>query len=75
MAEINWELPLPPWTHEALGEELYCRIATELGYFNPKNEQSSYRPDLDPTPHLDIIRMQQSMKKTKRDNAAQGGNQ
>ena len=29
-------LPPLPWTHQALGEDVYCKIATELGYFNPK---------------------------------------
>lgn len=51
-------LPLPPWTHEALGEQKYCELARELGYFNPKAEATAYRPSLDPTPFLDVIREQ-----------------
>lgn len=62
MPEINFELPLPPWTHADLGEELYCKVATELGYFNPKTEPITYRPDLDPTPHLETIRAQRAKK-------------
>ena len=52
------QLPLPPWTHEALGEAKYCEIASELGFFNPKSEQKNYRPNLDPAPFLEIIRAQ-----------------
>ena len=48
-------LPPLPWTWEALGEEKYCEIATELGYFNPKSEKDDYRPSLDPTPFLSLI--------------------
>lgn len=49
-------LPRLPWTHEALGEETYCEIATELGYFNPKAEKDDYRPALDATPFLSLIK-------------------
>lgn len=49
-------LPPLPWTHEALGEELYCTLATELGYFNPKAEKEDYRPALDASPYLSLIR-------------------
>lgn len=52
------KLPVPPWSHAALGEEKYCELARELGYFNPKSEAKAYRPDLDPTPYLDVIREQ-----------------
>ena len=52
------QLPLPPWTHEVLGEQRYCDIATKLGFFNPKAEPSDYRPALDPSPFADIIRAQ-----------------
>ena len=48
-------LPPLPWTHRALGEEVYCRLATELGYFVAAAERKDYRPDLDPTPFLDLI--------------------
>lgn len=51
-------LPLPPWTHAALGEEKYCELARELGFFNPKGEATNYRPDLDHTPFSDVIREQ-----------------
>ena len=49
-------LPPLPWTVEALGEEAYCKIAAELGYFNPKSENKSYRPSLDPTPFMSLIK-------------------
>lgn len=49
-------LPPLPWTIEALGEETYCKIAAELGYFNPKSENKSYRPSLDPTPFMSLIK-------------------
>ena len=49
-------LPPLPWTHQALGEETYCKIATELGYFNPKAESGQYRPSLDPGPFADLIK-------------------
>lgn len=49
-------LPPLPWTIEALGEETYCKIAVELGYFNPKSENKSYRPSLDPTPFMSLIK-------------------
>lgn len=49
------QLPPLPWTHEALGEELYCQLATQLGYFNPKAERKDYRPTLDPTPFAQFI--------------------
>lgn len=62
MAENTFELPLPPWSHEALGEEKYCELATKLGFFNPKAEPTTYRPDLDPTPFLDQIRGQHKSK-------------
>ena len=42
------ELPPLPWTHEALGKELYNFIAREGGYFDPEREPPSYRPDLGP---------------------------
>jgi hypothetical protein len=49
-------LPPLPWTHAALGEDAYCKIATELGYFNPKAESGQYRPSLDPGPFADLIK-------------------
>ena len=49
-------LPPLPWTHQALGEDAYCKIATELGYFNPKAERNDYRPALDPSPYLSLIK-------------------
>lgn len=49
-------LPPLPWTHEALGEEKYCELAVELGYFNPKAEKDEYRPALDATPFLSLIK-------------------
>ena len=49
-------LPPLPWTHEALGEEKYCELAVELGYFHPKAERDDYRPSLDPTPFLSLIK-------------------
>lgn len=49
-------LPPLPWTHQALGEETYCKIAVELGYFNPKAERKDYRPSLDPGPFKDLIK-------------------
>ena len=48
-------LPSLPWTAAALGEDKYCELAIELGYFNPKAERSDYRPDLDPTQYLSLI--------------------
>ena len=49
-------LPPLPWTHQALGEDVYCKIATELGYFNPKAERNDYRPSLDPGPFKELIK-------------------
>lgn len=49
-------LPPLPWTHQVLGEEIYCKIAVELGYFNPKAERNDYRPSLDPGPFKDLIK-------------------
>ena len=49
-------LPPLPWTHQALGEDVYCKIATELGYFNPKAERTDYRPSLDPGPFKELIK-------------------
>lgn len=49
------QLPPLPWTWEKLGEDLYCQIASELNYFNPKAEPPDYRPSLDPTPFLGLI--------------------
>lgn len=48
-------LPPLPWTHQALGEELYCTLAVELGYFNPKAERKDFRPTLDPTLFVHLI--------------------
>ena len=48
-------LPPLPWTHEALGEELYCKLAVELGYYNPKAEKKDYRPALVATPYAHLI--------------------
>ena len=48
---------------EEEGKRLYFTLARELGYFNPKGESGDYRPALDPTPFLDIIREQHSKKK------------
>jgi len=59
--EMN--LPPLPWTHAALGEDLYCQIAVELGYFNPKTERDPYRPSLDPTPFLGLIKAKTTKKK------------
>jgi len=56
-------LPPLPWTWEKLGEELYCKLATELGYFNPKAERPDYRPSLDPTPFLSLIQAKQAKPK------------
>jgi hypothetical protein len=56
MPEENFKFPPLPWTHEALGEERYCQVAVQLGFFNPKAETPDYRPDLDPTPFLDKIK-------------------
>lgn len=56
------DLPPLPWTHEKLGEDLYCLIASELGYFNPKSEQADYRPALDPTPFLSLIKSKTTKK-------------
>lgn len=58
------KLPLPPWSVAKLGEEKYCELARELGYFNPKTESKDYRPDLDPTPFLDVVREQNKSAKT-----------
>lgn len=49
-------LPPLPWTYATLGEELYCQIARELGYFDPTKEPKDYRPSLDPTPYLSLIK-------------------
>lgn len=49
-------LPPLPWTIEKLGEEKYCEIAKELGYFDPKKERVDYRPALDPTPFLSLLK-------------------
>ncbi len=69
--------PLPPWSladsndgepglitryGAEKAEEIYCRLATELGYFNPKTEPTAYRPALDCTPHLAKIREQNAKK-------------
>ena len=48
-------LPPLPWTHEALGEELYCQLAKELGYYNPKAEKRDYRPPLDASAFAHLI--------------------
>lgn len=56
------DLPPLPWTHEKLGEDLYCQIASELGYFNPQSEPASYRPSLDPTPFLGLIKSKTTKK-------------
>ena len=61
MPDTNFELPIPPWTHENLGEEKYCEVATNLGFFNPKAE-AGHRPTLDHTPFLDTINAQQAAK-------------
>ncbi len=61
----TYNFPLPPWTVQSLGDELYCKLARDLGYFNPKAERAEYRPDLDPTPFLDQIRAQHAGKKPK----------
>ncbi len=53
-------------------EELYCLLATRLGYFNPKNEPTNYRPSLDPTPYLDQIKAQHGGGSAKK--ADKGGN-
>jgi hypothetical protein len=67
------KLPLPPWSlqdgrngekglitrlGEVEAERVYCELARELGYFNPKAEPKNYRPSLDPTPFLEVIREQ-----------------
>ena len=52
----SMSLPPLPWTHKALGEEVYCRLATELGYFVAAAERRDYRPDLDPTPFLELVK-------------------
>jgi len=62
MPEIDFQLPIPPWTHENLGEEKYCEVATKLGFFNPKAEDERYRPSLDHTPYLETIKAQQAAK-------------
>ena len=49
-------LPPLPWTIEKLGESKYCEIAKELGYFDPAKEKRDYRPSLDPTPFLSLIK-------------------
>lgn len=56
-------LPPLPWTVEALGEETYCKIAAELGYFNPKGEPRDYRPALDPTPFVSLIKTNNTKEK------------
>lgn len=56
----SMNLPPLPWTHKALGEETYCRLATELGYFVAAAERKDYRPDLDPTPFLGLIKAKES---------------
>lgn len=56
------DLPPLPWTHKALGEDLYCLIASELGFFNPKTEAANYRPSLDPTPFLGLIKSKTTKK-------------
>lgn len=61
----SMNLPLPPWTVEALGEETYCKLALELGFFNPKMERKDYRPALDPTPYLDAIKAKMTNTKEK----------
>ncbi len=61
---MTMTLPPLPWTHEALGEEMYCTIARELGYFDPRKEKKDYRPSLDPTPYRDLIKIT-TMKKEK----------
>jgi len=38
------QIPAPPWTAEALGEELYITLAKENGCYDP-----TARPDLDLT--------------------------
>lgn len=58
----DFELPVPPWTVAALGEAPYCALAVRLGFFDPRG--SSDRPDLDCGPFLDLIRAQQSAKRT-----------
>lgn len=58
------DLPPLPWTHKALGEDLYCHIAVELGYFNPKTEPANYRPSLDPTPFLGLLKAKTNTKKS-----------
>jgi hypothetical protein len=52
----SMSLPPLPWTHKALGEETYCRLAMELGYFVAAAERRDYRPDLDPTPFLELVK-------------------
>lgn len=44
MADNKTTIPAPPWTAEALGEELYVTLAKENGCYDP-----SSRPDLDLT--------------------------
>lgn len=55
-------LPPLPWTVEALGEQVYCKLASELGYFNPASERKDYRPSLDPTPYMDLIKAKTTTK-------------
>jgi hypothetical protein len=52
----SMELPPMPWTHAALGEEKYCELARELGYFEPRSEKPDFRPPLDATPYKDLIK-------------------
>jgi len=59
---MTMTLPPLPWTHEALGEEKYCEIARELGYFDPRKEKKDYRPSLDPTPFKDLIKATSTKK-------------
>ena len=61
----SMNLPSLPWTWEALGEEKYCEIAIELGFFNPKAERPDYRPSLDPTPFLGLINKPKTKAKAK----------
>lgn len=56
MPREDFKFPPLPWTHEALGEEKYCEVAVELGFFNPKTEATDFRPSLDPVPFLDKIK-------------------
>lgn len=51
----SMQLPPLPWSIENLGDEVYCHLASELGYFNPRSERADYRPSLDPSPFIDLI--------------------